>query len=391
MIDTHTHIYLPEFDNDRDDVVLRAANAGIHSLILPNIDVSTVDALHETTERYRGRCHAAMGLHPTSVEDDYPEQLSRIKALLESRRYCAIGEIGIDLYWDKSRLQEQKEVFARQTEWAAEWSMPVIIHCREALDEVLEVLERLGKGCVTGVFHSFTSGVAEVENRRVMQSVIKGTMLRKYGYVQVHRDSPDERGIDVALVYREDVFRKLDWRCLAVDRDAEGRGMKTRDILYVCLERPENGERYHFLVNHHPSRYGGEKLSGPGRMAAMKVMVSVCDSLLEKGERNIVCMGDFNDTPSGTAFGLAEGVLVNMAAPLAEKGEGTVRYGGKWELIDMFLVDRGLASEAEMKICFPGFLSVRDNVHPGLKPLRTYTGPAYTGGISDHLPVVLLL
>lgn len=234
-------------------------------------------------------------------------------------------------------------------------------------------------------------GVAEVENRRVMQSVIKGTMLRKYGYVQVHRDSPDERGIDVALVYREDVFRKLDWRCLAVDRDAEGRGMKTRDILYVCLERPENGERYHFLVNHHPSRYGGEKLSGPGRMAAMKVMVSVCDSLLEKGERNIVCMGDFNDTPSGTAFGLAEGVLVNLAAPLAEKGEGTVRYGGKWELIDMFLVDRGLASEAEMKICFPRFLSVRDNVHPGLKPLRTYTGPAYTGGISDHLPVVLLL
>lgn len=166
MIDTHTHIYLPEFDNDRDDVVLRAANAGIHSLILPNIDVSTVDALHETTERYRGRCHAAMGLHPTSVEDDYPEQLSRIKSLLESRRYCAIGEIGIDLYWDKSRLQEQKEVFARQTEWAAEWSMPVIIHCREALDEVLEVLERLGKGCVTGVFHSFTGSVAEVEEIR---------------------------------------------------------------------------------------------------------------------------------------------------------------------------------------------------------------------------------
>lgn len=166
MIDTHTHIYLPEFDNDRDDVVLRAANAGIHSLILPNIDVSTVDALHETTERYRGRCHAAMGLHPTSVEDDYPEQLSRIKSLLESRRYCAIGEIGIDLYWDKSRLQEQKEVFARQTEWAAEWSMPVIIHCREALDEVLEVLERLGKGCVTGVFHSFTGSVAEVEKIR---------------------------------------------------------------------------------------------------------------------------------------------------------------------------------------------------------------------------------
>ena len=234
---------------------------------------------------------------------------------------------------------------------------------------------------VVGSGPAGASAVRELSGRGLSVACIE--RLHDEGFGRYHRICGE--------AVSDRTFRKLGWRCLAVDRDAEGRGMKTRDILYVCLERPENGERYHFLVNHHPSRYGGEKLSGPGRMAAMKVMVSVCDSLLEKGERNIVCMGDFNDTPSGTAFVLAEGVLVNMAAPLAEKGEGTVRYGGKWELIDMFLVDRGLASEAEMKICFPGFLSVRDNVHPGLKPLRTYTGPAYTGGISDHLPVVLLL
>lgn len=231
-------------------------------------------------------------------------------------------------------------------------------------------------------------GVAEVENRRVMQSVARGTLLRKYDYVQVHADSPDERGIDVALLYRESVFRMLRWRAIAVDRDMCGGAMKTRDILYVCLER--DGERFHFLVNHHPSKYGGEKRSAPGRLAAMGRMVHICDSLLKCGERNIVCMGDFNDTPDGTAFSMAGGVLVNLAVPLAEKGLGTIRYDGKWELIDMFLVDAGLSGRARMDICFPGFLSVPDNAHSGLKPLRTYTGPRYSGGISDHLPVVLV-
>ncbi len=166
MIDTHTHIYLPEFDDDRDAVVTRAVEVGIHTLILPNIDLTTVEALHDTVDRYRGKCRAAMGLHPTSVEDDYQEQLSQIKTLLKTHPYCAIGEIGIDLYWDKSRLKEQKDAFARQTEWAVEMSMPIIIHCREALNEVLEVLETFPHNSVKGVFHSFTGSVAEVEEIR---------------------------------------------------------------------------------------------------------------------------------------------------------------------------------------------------------------------------------
>ena len=152
MIDTHTHIYLPEFDDDRDAVVTRAVEVGIHTLILPNIDLTTVEALHDTVDRYRGKCRAAMGLHPTSVEDDYQEQLSQIKTLLKTHPYCAIGEIGIDLY--------------RQTEWAVEMSMPIIIHCREALNEVLEVLETFPHNSVKGVFHSFTGSVAEVEEIR---------------------------------------------------------------------------------------------------------------------------------------------------------------------------------------------------------------------------------
>lgn len=166
MIDTHTHIYLPEFDADRDSVVTRAIEAGIHTLILPNIDLTTVEALHHTIDRYPGRCHAAMGLHPTSVEENYQEQLTQIKTFLESNRYCAIGEIGIDLYWDKSRIEEQKDAFAQQTQWAMEREMPIIIHCREALDEVLEVLDSFHPGSVKGVFHSFTGSATEVEEIR---------------------------------------------------------------------------------------------------------------------------------------------------------------------------------------------------------------------------------
>ncbi len=242
------------------------------------------------------------------------------------------------------------------------------------------------------------AGVAEVENRTVMQSVIKGTLLRKYDYVQVHHDSPDPRGIDVALIYRQSVFVKISDKAYHVTRDAEGNPMTTRDILYVCLERktgePErksdDGGRYHFLVNHHPSKFGGERLSEKKRTAAMRKMMEICDSLLSAGEKNIVCMGDFNDTPDGAAFPIIGNRLVNLAEPLAERGKGTIRYAGKWDLIDMFIVSPDVAGSAAMEICFPEFLAVEDGTYSGYKPLRTYTGPRYAGGISDHLPIVMV-
>lgn len=233
------------------------------------------------------------------------------------------------------------------------------------------------------------AGVAEVENRGVMQSVINGTALGKYDYVQVHRDSPDERGIDVALIYRKSRFGLLCGKSFSIQEDTDGIPMKTRDILYVCLQ-DRHGERYHFLVNHHPSKYGGWRMSAKKRSAVMEKMVFICDSLSAAGEGNIICMGDFNDTPVGDAFGLVGDSYVNLGMPLFRKGFGTVRYDGKWELIDMFVVSRDLADWMHMEICFPEFLSVRDNTHSGLKPLRTYTGPRYSGGVSDHLPIILL-
>ena len=170
----------------------------------------------------------------------------------------------------------------------------------------------------------------------------------------------------------------------------DGNRMATRDILYVCLEGSD-GDRYHFLVNHHPSKYGGAAATAGKRIAAMNVMLHVCDSLSAAGENNIVCMGDFNDNPDGEALGLAGKRLVNLGKDLHERGEGTIKFSGKWDLIDMFLVSRDMESSAVMEICFPGFLAVRDNTCSGMKPLRTYTGPRYSGGISDHLPIIMIV
>ena len=111
MIDTHTHIYLEEFDEDRVEVVRRAREAGVERVILPNVDFDTVQAMHATNDLFPGYCRMAMGLHPTSVEADYRERLGQVRELLFSGEYCAVGEIGLDLYWDKTYAEEQKEAF----------------------------------------------------------------------------------------------------------------------------------------------------------------------------------------------------------------------------------------------------------------------------------------
>lgn len=236
-------------------------------------------------------------------------------------------------------------------------------------------------------------GVAEVENRLVLEALLGSTSLRKYGYAIVHHDSPDSRGIDVALLYRKDVFS------LAGERPVKVSGtpaFSTRDILYVCLEPAAGGRPVHFLVNHHPSKYGGEEVSVPRRRVAVETMLSVCDSVYRTGPgpHDIICMGDFNDTPDNPLLDFGDGHpgsgdLVNMAVHLSERGEGTIRYQGRREMIDMFIVSPGVASRSEMEVLHIPFLTVPDNAHPGDKPFRTYSGPAYIGGVSDHCPILL--
>ena len=159
MIDTHSHIYSEEFDSDRAEVIARAKAAGITKIILPNVDSESLPRMLQLESEYPGYCFAAIGLHPTSVKENYAEELAIVKKELERREYIAIGEIGIDLYWDKSFLKEQIQVFVQQIEWALEYKLPVIIHVRDSFSETMQVLEQFrGKG-LKGVFHSFTGTI----------------------------------------------------------------------------------------------------------------------------------------------------------------------------------------------------------------------------------------
>ena len=172
IVDTHSHLYLPEFDDDDSGalVVKRALDAGVGKIILPNVDLTTIGPLHKLCDRFPGNLYPAMGLHPTELGDDPEDRLSRIESLFTSpagRRYVAVGEIGMDLYWDKSREKEQAEAFRRQASLAVSLGLPVIIHCREALPQTLEVLGSLPE-VPRGVFHSFTGTDADVDAIRAV-------------------------------------------------------------------------------------------------------------------------------------------------------------------------------------------------------------------------------
>lgn len=163
LIDTHTHLYLPEFSGDEGkDAVTRAIDAGVDKMIFPNVDLTTVEPMTNLAERYPDHVAMAMGLHPTEVKDYWREVMDQIDTYIDDgQRYVAIGEIGIDLYWDKTFVDEQMQVFENQVNRAIELGLPVIIHCREGLPQALEVLQ--GLPGAKGVFHSFGGTEADVD------------------------------------------------------------------------------------------------------------------------------------------------------------------------------------------------------------------------------------
>jgi TatD DNase family protein len=163
FIDTHTHLYLPEFDTDRDEVVSRAVGNGISKMLLPNIDLQSVDQMLSVVDRYPGICYPMTGLHPTSVKENYLFQLSELENLFTRHKFVAIGEIGIDLYWDKNFLHEQINSLRRQIAFAADNGMPVVIHSREAFPEVFSVLAEFKGKALNGVFHAFTGTIKDAE------------------------------------------------------------------------------------------------------------------------------------------------------------------------------------------------------------------------------------
>lgn len=156
ITDTHTHLYSEQFDDDRPAMMQRAKDAGISRFFIPAIDSSYTNRMLDLEKNYPKEVFLMMGLHPTSVKENYLEELAHVKSWIDQRDFYAIGEIGIDLYWDKTFLPQQQEAFRTQIQWAKEKQLPIVIHCREAFDEIFEVLEKEKDEQLHGVFHCFT-------------------------------------------------------------------------------------------------------------------------------------------------------------------------------------------------------------------------------------------
>ena len=156
LTDTHTHLYSNEFDQDRHQMVQRAIDAGICRFFIPAIDSTCTQAMYDLERDFPSQVFLMMGLHPTYVNENYLTELQHIAHELARRKFYAIGEIGIDLYWDKTHLNKQKIVFRQQIQWAKQYQLPIVIHCRDAFDEVFEILEQEKSPNLFGIFHCFT-------------------------------------------------------------------------------------------------------------------------------------------------------------------------------------------------------------------------------------------
>ncbi|MCK9412194.1 MAG: TatD family hydrolase [Prolixibacteraceae bacterium] len=163
FVDSHSHIYSVDFSLDRDEVITRALDAGVERIVLPNIDSSTIKPLMDLTDTIPGLFFPLVGLHPTSVKEDFRKELQILEYWLGKRKFYGIGEIGIDLFWDKSFLEEQIEAFTTQIGWAKNRSLPIVIHVRESFDEVMEQLRKVHTPGLQGVFHSFTGTLEQAE------------------------------------------------------------------------------------------------------------------------------------------------------------------------------------------------------------------------------------
>jgi len=250
-------------------------------------------------------------------------------------------------------------------------------------------------------------GLAEVENLWVIEQLVNKTPLNRVQYGIIHKDSPDPRGIDVALLYRKDRIKPIDYRHIHVSGEGKYK-FRTRDILHFTAELGK--EQIHFFVNHWPSRSGGYIETKEKRDITAGILRRSIDSLLIKNPTtNILLMGDFNAAPKEKCFisilkalpypGNNEpSCLVNLSTSWTKKAEGTIRNGGQWEIFDQMICSQNLFHNNLLKIetdqsgiCRFDFLLEPDPTYLGEKPFRTYLGPKYHGGISDHLPVRLII
>ncbi|RSK39739.1 TatD family hydrolase [Mangrovimonas spongiae] len=163
ITDTHTHLYSDAFNEDRAEMIERALNLGVKRFFIPAIDSTYTKAMYELEANFKEYVHLMMGLHPTSVKENYKTELAHVEKQLAKREFCAVGEIGIDLYWDTSTLEIQKEAFKHQIQLAKHYNLPIVIHCREAFDEIFDVLETENDDKLYGIFHCFTGTLEQAK------------------------------------------------------------------------------------------------------------------------------------------------------------------------------------------------------------------------------------
>lgn len=231
-------------------------------------------------------------------------------------------------------------------------------------------------------------GVCEVENLKTLKNLVYDTPLSRLGYRILHKDSPDSRGIDVALLYRDDRMILLEYSFFEI------KSFKTRDILYAKMLSVELKDTVHFLVNHWPSKLGGEKKSLPRRMEAANLLRHIVDSVQKVNPKaKIIAMGDFNDSPSSPSLQSITS-LENLSLRLKDSLKkarasitGTHRYKGRWEMLDQFLVSKTINGNIQI-LSFDHLLQ-QDKKYLGYKTKRTFIGPRFNGGASDHLPILL--
>ena len=173
LTDTHTHLYSEEFEQDRGEMIQRAINAGVSRFFIPAIDSTCTQAMYDLEQDFPENVFLMMGLHPTYVKDNFEAELAHVASELAKRKFYAIGEIGIDLYWDKTHLKEQQIAFRQQIQWAKQYKLPIVIHCREAFDEIFGILEEEKSPELFGIFHCF-SGTYEQALQAISYNMLLG-------------------------------------------------------------------------------------------------------------------------------------------------------------------------------------------------------------------------
>ena len=175
FIDTHTHLFASEFNDDIDIVVKNAINSGVSKMLLPNIDSSTTNNMLQLCNKYPKNCFPMIGLHPCSVKkDNIEKEILHVEEMLNKNKFIAIGEIGLDLYWDKSTLSYQKVAFEYQIKLAKKYQLPIVVHVRDSFNEAIEIVEKLNNENLSGVFHCFTGNIQEAERIINLQNFYLG-------------------------------------------------------------------------------------------------------------------------------------------------------------------------------------------------------------------------